>query len=80
MTAGIDRAALAASVGHIFADIGITDDQLHGIGLEILARAKVHVVDPTRYVVAAIRNDVFEWQAYAWNLETEARALGGNPW
>lgn len=54
-------------------------DDLHAIGAEIIARASSRVLDPTRFVAQALRNDPFEWQQRAFELDVARVEAGGNP-
>lgn len=75
----LDHSAIAASVGEYFIASGITNDQLQQLSLTILGRAKARVLDPTAYVIQSIRNDLIEWQAFAFDMAADRRAAGGNP-
>lgn len=71
------------SVGHVFADCGLRDDQVVTLCHEIVAKSKVPVANPTAYAIAAVRRDGFEWQQRAFelvgHLEVETILLDGNP-
>lgn len=62
-----------ASVGRFLAPTGIDDDGLLRLAAEILAVAPTRVVNPTAYVVRAIRNDNTreEWIARAWMIAAD---------
>lgn len=62
-----------ASVGRFLAPTGIDDDGLLRLAAEILAVAPTRVVNPTAYVIRAIRNDNTreEWIARAWMIAAD---------
>ncbi|WP_202567199.1 hypothetical protein [Agreia sp. COWG] len=78
-TRTIDQVALASSIGHIFADTGVTDDELHTLAVRILAKAAGAVTNPTKYVVAAIRREPMLHQAAAIDMVATRHETGGNP-
>lgn len=78
-TRTIDQVALASSVGDIFADTGVTDDELHTLAVRILAKAAGAVTNPTKYVVAAIRREPLLHQAAAIDMVATRHEAGGNP-
>lgn len=73
-----------ASVGDILAPTHIDDEGLLRLADEILRKAKARVLNPTAFVVAALRNPAtqFEWVARAWviagdiHVERAARKAG----
>ena len=76
----ISPADVFASVGRLLAPIPLDDDGLERLAAEILAVAPTRVVNPTAYVVRAIRNDLTrpEWIARAWVIAAEIHVARAN--
>lgn len=62
-----------AAVGDWLAPTGLDDEGLHRLATEILAVAPTRVVNPTAYVIRALRNATtrYEWVARAWVISGE---------
>ncbi|MWV50092.1 hypothetical protein GRS96_12515 [Rathayibacter sp. VKM Ac-2803] len=63
-----------SSVGHVFADCDLNDEQFATLCHEIVAKSKLPVANPTAYAIAAVRRDGFEWQQRAFELTGELLA------
>jgi hypothetical protein len=65
---GISTPDVFASVGEILAPTHLDDEGLLRLADEILGKATARVLNPTAFVVAALRNPAsqFEWVARAW--------------
>jgi hypothetical protein len=70
---GISTPDVFASVGHWLAPTHLDDEGLEILGGEIVRKASVRVLNPTAYVVEAIRNPDTrsEWIARAWVIAGE---------
>lgn len=77
---GVSTPEIFASVGDYLAPTRIDDEGLDRLATEILAVAPTRVVNPTAYVVRAIRNDLTrpEWIARAWVIAADIHVARAN--
>jgi hypothetical protein len=76
--AALDPTALAVELTDVFEGFEISTDQLHSIGVSILARAKGIVSSPMSYVIESIRREPWLYQSEAMDLAAGRAESGGN--